>query len=278
MALLLSMSQKPATALTIGGSDSGGAAGIQADLKTWTVLGVYGMSAITAVTAQNSAAVAAIQYLPPSLVVAQMNAVLSDYGAGIIKTGFLGQAALIQAIAESLIEAAAAPLVVDPVLVNHKGEAMFAPAAAAAYAQHLLPQALLATPNWREAALLAGLPAEALSEESGVLTAADQLHEQGAAHVLVTGWPAGTEIIDWWSDGHDLRPLAQERIATVNTHGSGDTLSAAICAYLCRGLSLPEAIRHGRAFTATALRAGAAWRLGAGHGPLAHFTSPEEAA
>ncbi len=269
MVAFLMMSKEPVKTLTIGGSDSGGAAGIQADLKAWTALGVYGMSAITAVTAQNSLTVSAVQYMPAELVGAQVTAVLGDYGAKGIKTGFLGQVALINEVVRQLKAWPEVPLVVDPVLVNHRGEAMFPGEVVEAYRERLLPPATLITPNWREAALLAGVPAETMLQEEGQRTVVARLHTAGASAVLVTGLPQGKQIVDVWSDGRVWVTLAQPRLDTANTHGSGDTLSAAICAFLARGLELEQAIREAQRFTRWAIAGAVDWRMGGGHGPLA---------
>lgn len=269
----------PIPLLTIAGSDSGGAAGLQADLKTWTALGAYGMSAITAVTAQNSARVVAVHYLPPEFVAAQIDAVLSDYGAAAIKTGFLGRVAIIEAVAERLAHwrDSAPPdkpiaLVVDPVLVNHRGEAMFGPEVVAAYRDRLLPLADLITPNVAEASLLWG------NASDGPRTIADALVlvRRLPSAVLLKGLRRDNAIIDLHWDGHDARELSRPRIDTANTHGSGDTLSAAICAFHARGHDWVEAIELACAFTHAAIRRGANWRLGAGHGPLGHMTGAEE--
>lgn len=265
------MSGEPAKLLTIGGSDSGGAAGIQADLKTWTALGVYGMSTITAVTAQNSVQVSAVHYLPAALVTAQIDAVLSDYGAQAAKTGFIGEAGLIKAIARSLDGFDLPYLIVDPVLVNHLGQPMFGQSVVQAYRSRLLPQANLLTPNWREAALLADLAAGEAGDMKRVRQIIDRLHLLGARELLITGIAEAEEIVDYWSDGTSLHRLAMPRIKTKNRHGSGDTLSAAICAFLARGEGMEEAIIKAQAFTANALRAGAQWKLGQGHGPLSHI-------
>ncbi len=269
------MSKQPAKALTIGGSDSGGAAGIQADLKTWTTLGVYGMSVVTAVTAQNSLIVSAVEFIKPEMVVAQIDAVLSDYGAQALKTGLIGQVRLVELIAWRLQAHDASPLIVDPVLVNHKGQSMFSADLFVAYGEYLLPLAELVTPNWREAALLTGLDAQDLGTIAGLERAAEQLCELGANQVLITGVPNEVEVIDWWYDGSVLRPLSQKKIETENRHGSGDTLSAAICAYLAQGLTMADAIVRARQFTAHALAGAANWQLGSGHGPLDHFVNPE---
>lgn len=262
---------QPLKALTIGGSDSGGAAGIQADLKTWTALGVYGMSAITAVTAQNSVAVLEVSTMPPELVARQITAVLSDYGAQGIKTGFLGSTSLVQAVASCLEEAKPVPLVVDPVLVNHQGRPMFAAEVAAAYNRYLLPLATLITPNWRELALLAAMPPLEAPDLHLIEEQARLLAGWGAGPILVTGVPGGRTSVDWLYDGRAMQPFPQAAIITENRHGSGDTLSAAICAYLAHGRSLADAVRGAQLFTARALAAAAGWQLGKGHGPLSHF-------
>jgi hydroxymethylpyrimidine/phosphomethylpyrimidine kinase len=266
------MNKQPVITLTIGGSDSGGAAGIQADLKTWTALGVYGMSVITAVTAQNSLRVEAIHYLPPEMVAAQVDAVLFDYGAQAIKTGFLGRADLIEQTAWHLKAHEAGPLVVDPVLVNHKGQSMFGSDVVNAYNEHLLPLADLVTPNWREAALLVGVNIKNIPQTKILKYFGQTICASGAGQILITGVPGEEEtIIDWWYDGYEMRPFEQPKINTNNRHGSGDTLSAAICAYLALGMDMENAIKNARVFTALALADALSWRLGRGHGPLSHF-------
>jgi hydroxymethylpyrimidine/phosphomethylpyrimidine kinase len=268
------MQEQPVKTLTIGGSDSGGAAGIQADLKTWTALGVYGMSVITAVTAQNSLRVEAIHYLPAEMVAAQIDAVLFDYGAQAIKTGFLGQVELIEKIAWHLKAHEAGPLVVDPVLVNHKGRSMFGSQVANAYSEHLLPLAELVTPNWREAALLIGANISSKPQIKILDHFSHALCAAGARQVLITGVPGGDgTIVDWWFDGQDLVPFEQRKINTQNRHGSGDTLSAAISANLALGMNMREAIKYARDFTAKAMITASEWQLGSGHGPLSHFVN-----
>jgi hydroxymethylpyrimidine/phosphomethylpyrimidine kinase len=266
------MSSEPVKVLTIAGSDSGGAAGLQADLKTWTALAVYGMSVVTAVTAQNSVEVAGIQYLPVEFVLAQLEAVLSDYGAQAVKTGFIGQAELITAISDKLDNYKPFHLVVDPVLVNHLGQPMFTQEVVQAYRSQLLPQANLITPNRHEAALLAGMPEEEITNFEGLKKAVGKLHLLGAPNVLITGSIEGNQMVDYWSDGTQLHHLSILRIETENRHGSGDTLSAAICASLAKGDSMGDAILKAQQFTTMALRAAASWQLGQGHGPLSHLT------
>jgi hydroxymethylpyrimidine/phosphomethylpyrimidine kinase len=262
---------EPAKLLTIAGSDSGGAAGLQADLKTWTALGVYGMSVITAVTAQNSLAVSGIQYLSPTFVAAQLEAVLTDYGAQAVKTGFIGQPSLIMTIAEVLNRFEGFSLVVDPVLVDHRGSFMFNQEIIAAYRELLLPQAHLITPNWQEAALLAELPLDQTVELPFLEKIMAEFHSLGTQNILVTGFYSSTQIVDYWSDGQQLRAFSSPLINTSNDHGSGDTLSAAISAFLAQGESMGQAIVKARKYTARALRNAIQWRLGQGHGPLSHF-------
>jgi hydroxymethylpyrimidine/phosphomethylpyrimidine kinase len=258
--------------LSIAGSDSGGAAGLQADLKTWTALGVYGMSAVTVVTAQNSVRVERAHFLPPDLVAAQIDAVLSDYGAAAIKTGFLGRVELIEAVAERLASwrerLSPRPFIlVDPVLVNHRGEPMFPPEVAAAVRERLFPPADLVTPNRHEAALLAGRPLPDVGDGEGL---ARFLASLGAERVLLKGVRIGVEVVDAYWDGREVALLGQPAIDTENLHGSGDTLSAAICAFTAKGLPLLDAIRQAQSYTHAAIGRGAGWRLGAGHGPLGH--------
>jgi hydroxymethylpyrimidine/phosphomethylpyrimidine kinase len=265
---MAAQSSRPPTALTIAGSDSGGAAGLQADLKTFTALGVYGMSAVTAVTAQNSTAVAGILPVPAEFIAAQIDAVLSDYGADAVKTGFLGRSEIVAEVAGRLSPFQVAHLVVDPVLVNHRGEPMFATDVTRAYVERLFPLAELVTPNWREAALLVGME---VSEPADLEKAARQLFAAGPQWVLITGYLTDASSVDVLFDGRELRTLERARVATANTHGSGDTLSAAVCAFLAQGAPLPVAVERARQYTAAAISGAAGWTLGAGHGPLKHW-------
>jgi hydroxymethylpyrimidine/phosphomethylpyrimidine kinase len=272
--------QQPPAVLTIGGSDSGGAAGIQADMKTFTAWHVYGMSALTAVTAQNSARVAAVHYLPPAFVAAQIDAVLEDYGAAAVKTGYIGRVELVAAVAERLRVwqeqegAGMGPLVVDPVLVDHRGKAMFTEQVTDAYRRLLLPLATLLVPNRAEAALLTGKPVDSLAA-AGAATRA--LRALGADNVLVKGIRSGEEIVDLFYDGRELHSLPARRLETANTHGSGDTLAAAIAAGLALQLPLRAAVEQARAYTVEAIRGASGWQMGTGHGPLQHWTRAGEA-
>ncbi len=257
---------EPVKILTIAGSDSGGAAGLQADLKAWAALGVYGMSVVTVVTAQNSVAVTAVHPLPPDFVAAQLDAVLTDYGAAAVKTGFLGRVDLIQTIAAKLRQYHLGNIVIDPVLVNHKGQAMFPPDVTRAYIDHLLPLADLITPNRREAELLTGLPVNSLAEME---TAVPHLHTLGPKNILLKGGHEGDELVDLFFDGRSPIQLRSPHIDTPNTHGSGDTLSAAVCAYLAKGKGMETAVHHAHQFTQQAIQRAAHWQLGHGHGPVA---------
>lgn len=259
---------EPAKVLTIAGSNSGGAAGLQADLKTFTALEVYGMSVVAAVTAQNSREVVAVQWLPADFVAAQLEAVLSDYSPAVVKTGFLGRVDIVETVASILGAYRPAHLIVDPVLVNHRGEAMFPPTVTQAYLERLLPMAELVTPNREEAALLSGRPVADVEE---MIAAARAIQHLGPAAALVKGGRLDEYVVDIFYDGWEVTQLMAPWVDSNNTHGSGDTLSAAICAYLAHGLSLAEAIGQAQSFTLEAIEKAAAWRLGRGHGPLCHW-------
>lgn len=256
---------EPPIVLTIAGSDSGGAAGLQADLRTFAALAVYGLSVVTVVTAQDSTAVTGVHPLPPAFVAAQLDAVLADYGAVAAKTGFIGSAGTTAIIAQRLASYGLPSLVVDPVLVDHRGTPMFPEAVTTAYRERLLPLATLITPNWHEAALLADLP---VATATDLVTVVTRLAALGPAAVLCTGFVAGDEVIDIWSDGRQVQQWRSPRIVTTNTHGAGDTLAAAICAQLARGTDLETAVKRGRHFTSEAIARAAHWRLGQGHGPV----------
>ena len=258
----------PKKLLTIGGSDSGGAAGIQADLKTWTALGGYGMSVITAVTAQNSVSVEDVAWMTPEMVVSQLTAVLTDYGADAIKTGFLGRVALITAVAQTLRDQKAETVIIDPVLVNHKGQSMFPDAVRQAYLTHLLPLASMISPNLAEAALLADT--RPLTSYQQVRAAAQTLVNLGARTVLIKGFRDDNSVLDLLFDGRTFTDYQRPFLRTANTHGSGDTLSAALGSFLAEGVPLETAVDRAIDFTHQAIQKAAHWRLGAGHGPVWH--------
>ena len=262
------MANEPFKCLTIGGSDSGGAAGAQADLKTWTALGVHGMSVLTLVTAQNSAKVAGAIWLDPAFVQLQLATVLEDYGAQGLKTGMIGNVALVETIAATLNQYEHGPVVIDPVLVGHDGKELFSAEITNAYKTHLLPIADLITPNWDEAALLAQMSIATLDD---VKAAATAIHQAGCKAVLVTGWEEDDVVFDVLVSAETTQVFKQPRITTQNTHGSGDSLSASIAAYLAAGFDLVTAIEKSRLFVEAALARSANWTLGAGHGPLGHF-------
>ncbi|MGB3713360.1 MAG: bifunctional hydroxymethylpyrimidine kinase/phosphomethylpyrimidine kinase [Candidatus Promineifilaceae bacterium] len=264
----MSQSNQPTKILTIGGSDSGGAAGIQADLKTLTVLGVYGMSVITIVTAQNSLHVADVYQLPPEFVASQLDAVLSDYGAQGTKTGFIGQASLIKVIAEKINAYKLANVVIDPVLVNHRGEPMFPETVTQAYIDRLLPVADLITPNLREAELLTGVK---ILNAASMNDAANHLFSMGSGSVLITGRRVDVDVVDLLLDGKTMTEFRSPWIDSPNRHGSGDTLSAAICAFLSLNFTVSEAVDKAREYTFEAIKRARQWRLGAGHGPVSSW-------
>jgi len=255
-------------ALTIAGSDSGGGAGIQADLKTFAALGVYGASAITAITAQNTRGVARWEAVAPELVVAQVEAVLDDIGAGAVKTGMLATGAVARAVAAVLRERAVTQLVVDPVMVATSGASLVDEAAAEAIARDLLPLALLATPNVREAGALTG---RAIDSWDDVRAAAREIVGMGARSVVVTGgdFGDGDAATDIYFDGAEFREYTSVRVRTTRTHGTGCTFSAAIAAGLARGMEPQGAVALAKSYVTLALEY--AYPVGTGHGPVHHF-------
>jgi len=261
---------EPVKLLSIGGSDSGGAAGIQADLKTWAVLGGYGMSVLTAVTAQNSLTVQDITWMTPRFVQAQLEAVLSDYGAVAVKTGFLGRTELIISVSALLQKYKPAHIVIDPVLVNHRGQTMFPDVVRQLYLAYLLPLADLVTPNLVETAIL--LQTSSIDSYARIRQAAIRLREIGAKNVLIKGFQDGTDRVDVLFNGNEFIDFRQPHVKTQNTHGSGDTLSAAICAFLAMGEGVETAVALAQQFTHRAIQQAASWQLGRGHGPLSLFS------
>lgn len=254
-------------ALTIAGSDSGGGAGIQADLKTFTAFGVYGSSAITAVTAQNTVGVRAIHEVPADVVAAQIDAVLEDIGADAAKTGMLFSVAIVEAVADRLRAHAFAPLVVDPVMVAKSGDALLKPDAVQAMLRLILPLAAVVTPNAPEAAVMSGV--EVVDTESA-REAARRIFGMGPALVIVKGGHLdGDTSDDLVFDGRTFEVLSGRRVDTPHTHGTGCTFSAAIAACLARGMVPAAAAREARAFLQGAIEHSEP--LGAGHGPVNHF-------
>jgi hydroxymethylpyrimidine/phosphomethylpyrimidine kinase len=254
-------------ALTIAGSDSGGGAGIQADLKTFGAFGVYGASAITAITAQNTLGVRAIHEVPPDVVAAQIDAVLEDIGADSVKTGMLSSAPIIEAVADRLRAHSVAALVVDPVMVAKSGDALLRPEAVQALMELILPLAAVVTPNAPEATVLSGIE---VKDADSAREAARRIHALGPVVVIVKGGHLdGESSDDLLFDGRSFEVLSGRRIETRHTHGTGCTFSAAIAACLARGMSPLEAAREARAFLQGAIEH--AEPLGAGHGPVNHL-------
>jgi len=266
----------PPVALTIAGSDSGGGAGIQADLKTFAAFGVYGCSAITALTAQNTRGVQAVHPVPADFVLAQIHSVLADFPVAAIKTGMLANAAIIGALAEQMMalqarDAGTPALVVDPVMLATSGDRLLEPEAEAQLIEQLLPQATLITPNLPEAAALLGTAIAETPERCW--QQAEQLLALGPRAVLLKGGHGdGPEATDrlLLADG-TRETFSLPRLQTRNNHGSGCTLAAAIAAALARGASLPGAVAEAKAYLHRAMRSGAQWQLGRGNGPVNHF-------
>jgi hydroxymethylpyrimidine/phosphomethylpyrimidine kinase len=255
-------------ALTIAGSDSGGGAGIQADLKTFARYGVYGTSVLTAVTAQNTLGVRAWERVSPELVRAQIDAVAEDLRPAAIKSGMLGDAEVVRAVASGVARHGLTPYVLDPVMAATSGDPLLTPDAIAAIVSELFPLATLVTPNLDEARMLLGEP---VSDVEGMERAARALVERfGARASLVKGGHlAGEALVDVFFDGATLRRFTHSRIHTTSTHGTGCTLSAAIAASLALDVTLAEAVQDGLDFVRCAIAS--APGLGAGHGPLNHF-------
>ena len=253
-------------ALTIAGSDSGGGAGIQADLKTFAAYGVYGASALTAITAQNTVAVSAVQILPGALVRAQIDAVLGDIGADAVKTGMLGSVEVVRAVVDALIAHRPPAVVVDPVMIAKSGSTLLDTEAVAAVREWLLPRADLLTPNAPEAAALTGHEVHSLATAR---EAALRLHALGPKAVLVKGGHLpGDEVVNLLLRRPPHPRAAGRAIAGPHTHGTGCTLASAIAAGLALGAGLEAAVIDARAYVAGAIVH--APRLGRGHGPLDH--------
>ena len=257
--------------LTIAGSDSGGGAGIQADLKTFSAIGCYGMSVITALTAQNTRGVNGIHAVPPAFAVEQIDAVLSDIGADAVKIGMLYSAELIAAIAAALKRHGASKIVLDPVMVAQSGDKLLQDDAVEAIKTYLMPLAEVVTPNLPEAMVLTG---QTLQDRQDVESAARAIAVHGSRSILIKGGHGddnqSSDLL--YLAGKD-RPvwLTAERIQTRNNHGTGCTLSSAIAAYLAKGHDIEQAVQRAKTFMNRAIAAGAAYTIGHGHGPVHHF-------
>ncbi len=253
--------------LTVAGSDSGGGAGIQADLKTFAALRVYGTSAVTAVTAQNTSKVAGVHILPAEFVSAQIEAIVEDIGVDALKTGMLPNPGIIRAVANAIRKFDLKPLVIDPVMVAQSGDALIEKEAINALLQDLLPLAAIVTPNLDEAAILAGRKVNSLND---MKSAAKVIHTYGSDWVLVKGGHmAGSTVTDLLYNGKEFYNFSSPRMQVTNTHGSGCTYAAAITAMLSMIATMPEAVKQARAYLLNTLEEGLA--IGKGSGPLHHF-------
>ena len=259
-----------AIAVTIAGSDSGGGAGIQADLKTFSALGVYGASVITALTAQTTQGVTGIHDVPPDFITAQIDAVFSDLAVNAVKIGMLSAPAAIAAVAAGLDRWKQTLVVLDPVMVASSGDRLLAPAAIDILKSALIPRALIITPNLPEAAAL--LDAPIAETESEMRAQAEKLLALGAKAVLIKGGHAsGAEAIDLLVSREAVARLSAERVATKNTHGTGCTLSSAITAGLAKGQRLGEAVSDAKQYVTEAIGCADELEVGHGHGPVHHF-------
>lgn len=255
----------PPVVVTVGGSDSGGCYGVQADLRAFAAAGVHGACALTVVTAQNTGGMQRAVPIDPAMVEAQLDAVLEDLPVAAVKTGMLGRIEIVEVVGRYAAAGRLPNLVVDPVLVNRHGQAIFGDALADAYRRHLAPHARLLTPNQAEAALLLG------SAGTDTAELAAGLARFGHPTVVTAGAGTGDQAVDvLWLDGEVIE-LAGPRVATTNAAGSGDAFSAWVTAGLARGHELTNAVRDAKARVHHALVGGAAWSLGRGPGPLDHF-------
>jgi hydroxymethylpyrimidine/phosphomethylpyrimidine kinase len=264
-----------AIAVTIAGSDSGGGAGIQADLKTFSALGVYGASIVTAITAQNTQGVSGIHDVPPAMIAAQIDAVFADLAVNAVKIGMLSSAVAIGTVAAGLERWKQTSVVLDPVMIATSGDRLLAPEATHALIRDLFPRALLVTPNLAEAAALTGTPLA--QNEDEMRAQALRLVALGANAVLIKGGHAPTvqaetvQAVDLLVTRDAVARFTAEKIATKNTHGTGCTLSSAIAAGLAKGVELSEAVTHAKAYVTAAIAAADELAVGHGHGPVHHF-------
>lgn len=257
-------------ALTIAGSDSGGGAGIQADLKTFAARGVYGMSAITALTAQNTLGVQGVLEIPTDFIALQIDSVVRDIGVDAVKTGMLSSAPIIETIAGKIRDYRLAPLVVDPVMVAKSGDRLLRDDARDALVRELLPLATVVTPNLHEARVLCGFPVTNLSE---MRRAAMVIKAMGPQTVVVKGGHLSetSDAVDLLFDGESFREYRAERIESGNTHGTGCTFASAIAAELAKGHRVADAVQAAKEYLTATLRASVNLGIGHGHGPMNHF-------
>ena len=253
--------------MTIAGSDSGGGAGVQADLKTFAALGVFGTSAITTITAQNTLAVTNVLEMPTSLIEDQIDAIVADIGADAVKTGMLSSYAIVETVAERLSHHNLSPVVIDPVMVATSGNPLLRDDAVEAVRSILVPMATVVTPNSREAQVLTGLEVNSVDD---LKAAAKMLvDELGARNAVVKGGHLEGPATDVLYDGSDFSTYTSERIDTTSTHGTGCTLASAIAAGLAKGLAVTDAVHEAKEYVTAAIRM--SFPMGHGHGPLNHF-------
>lgn len=252
--------------MTIAGSDSGGGAGIQADLKTFSALGVFGTSTLTAITAQNTVGVSAVHEIPTDVISAQIDAVITDIGADAVKTGMLSSAAIVATVSEAVRRHGITNLVVDPVMVAKSGDRLLREEAISSICSDLIPLAMVVTPNIPEAEDLTGLSIETDAE---VREAAEAIIRMGARSVVIKGGHRDGPPTDVLFDGEKFLEFTTERIPSSNTHGTGCTFASAVAAGLAHGRDIPDAVQQAKDYVTAAIRA--AYPIGQGHGPLHHF-------
>ncbi len=253
-------------AMTIAGSDSGGGAGIQADLKTFAALGVYGTSVLTAITAQNTVGVTGVHEIPVEMVASQIEAVITDIGADAIKTGMLSSSAIIETVARELAHFRVDRLVVDPVMVAKSGDRLLQEEALDSMRRSLLPLATVVTPNIPEAETLTDMKIETGEDAR---RAAEKIVSMGAKAVVVKGGHLPGPPVDLLYDGREFREFTAPRIDTKNTHGTGCTFASAVAAGLAKGMDVPDAVATAKEYVTEAIRQ--SFPIGEGHGPLNHF-------
>jgi hydroxymethylpyrimidine/phosphomethylpyrimidine kinase len=257
---------KTAKALTIAGSDSGGGAGIQADIKTFSAIGVYGASVITSITAQNTVSVTAIQNIDVSVIEKQIDAVMSDIGAHAVKTGMLSTAEIIDVVSRGVSRFKIRKLVIDPVMIAKSGDKLLQDNAVQALIDQLIPQAQIVTPNIPEAEVLTG---EKITSSEDMERACRRILEMGCKTVVVKGGHLQKDAEDVFFDGKKFYHMKTKRIRSKNTHGTGCTFSAAITAYLAKGKTTVEAVALAKKYITTAIER--SYSIGKGHGPVHHF-------
>lgn len=252
--------------MTIAGSDSGGGAGIQADLKTFSALGVFGASTLTAITAQNTVGVTAVHEIPTDVIAAQIDAVLTDIGADAVKTGMLSSSAIVATVADAVRRHSISNLVVDPVMVAKSGDRLLREEAIATICDDLIPLAKVVTPNIPEAEDLTG---RSIESDDDARRAAESIINMGAKSVVIKGGHREGPPTDILYDGNKFMEFTTERIPSTNTHGTGCTFASAVAAGLAHGLEVPAAVEQAKEYVTAAI--GAAYPIGQGHGPLHHF-------